>query len=399
MLLLDVPTMLLMTTAAALTMAVALLAVRPERREGLSLWAAGLTLSAATYVLYALRGAVSDWLSVVLANVLLSGSLAMVLAAVHQFQGRALPWRRMLVPVLAVALLFAWFIDDYRARIMAASVVLPLQIGMVLWSLWRYQPPEPKGGIALLSAGLVLEAVLIVMRGAIAATHAIPLQGIMQADAMQSVTFMAAFVVVVLASLGFILMAKERSDADNRYHASHDALTGLANRRFLIQTLTRDLARAVRLQEHYAVLMVDIDHFKAVNDTHGHPVGDEVLQHVAGLLRARLRAQDLVGRSGGEEFLVLLPGASPQGALQVAESLRASVAQSPLHLGGRDIGVSVSIGVCSALAQPGDDWSQLVQRADQALYAAKQGGRNRVECVALRPEGASARLAAQTAQA
>lgn len=399
MLLLDVPTMLLMTASAALTMAVSLLAVRPERREGMGFWAAGLALSAVTYVLYALRGTAPDWASVVLANVLLSGSTAMVLAAVHQFQGRVLPWRRMLLPVLAMALLFVWFIDDYRARIMTASVVLPLQLGMVLWSLWRHRPPEPKGGIALLTVALVLEVLLIVLRGAIAATHAIPLQGIMQADAMQSVTFMAAFVVVVLASLGFILMAKERSDADNRYFASHDALTGLANRRFLIQTMTRDLARAVRLREHYAVLMVDIDHFKAVNDTHGHPVGDEVLQHVAGLLSARLRAQDLVGRSGGEEFLVLLPGTSPQGALQVAESLRASIEQSPLPSGSRTIGVSVSIGVCSARPQPGDDWGQLVQRADQALYAAKQGGRNRVECVALRPDGVSARLAAQTAQA
>ena len=117
---LDVPTMLLMTAAASLTMAASLGAVRPGRREGISLWALGLMMHTSTYVLYALRGLVSDWASIVLANTLLSGTFAMVLAAVHQFQGRALPWRRMAVPVAATALLFAFFIDDYRARIVRA---------------------------------------------------------------------------------------------------------------------------------------------------------------------------------------------------------------------------------------------------------------------------------------
>ena len=122
----------------------------------------------------------------------------------------------------------------------------------------------------------------------------------MQGNAMQSITFMAAFVVVILSSLGFILMGKDRSDADNRYFAAHDALTGLVNRRSLIMALERDVARAVRLREPYAVMLVDIDHFKFVNDSHGHLAGDSVLRHVADLLRTRLRAQDLVGRYGGK---------------------------------------------------------------------------------------------------
>ena len=189
---LDVPTMLLMTAAASLTMAASLGAVRPARREGISLWALGLMMHTCTYVLYALRGLVSDWASIVLANTLLSGTFAMVLAAVHQFQGRALPWRRMAVPVAATALLFAFFIDDYRARIVTAGVVPPLQLGMVLWSLWRERPAASLRGATLLSVGLVMEVLLLGVRGMLAATRDIPVEGLMQGNAMQSITFMAA---------------------------------------------------------------------------------------------------------------------------------------------------------------------------------------------------------------
>ena len=165
---------------------------------------------------------------------------------------------------------------------------------------------------------------------------------------MQSITFMAAFVVVILSSLGFILMGKDRSDADNRYFAAHDALTGLVNRRSLIMALERDVARAVRLREPYAVMLVDIDHFKFVNDSHGHLAGDSVLRHVADLLRTRLRAQDPVGRYGGEEFMVLLPHTPLGGALELAETLRRAVERLPCVGGGKEIPVTVSIGVAEA---------------------------------------------------
>lgn len=357
--------------------------MRPERREGIGLWALGLVLHAVTYLLYGLRGQVSDWASVVLANTLLAGAFALILAAVHQFQGRALPWRRMALPVLATALLFAVFIDDYRARVIAAGVVLPLQLGMALWSLWRPHPPAPLRGAALLTVGLVAQVLLLTVRGGLVAVHGIPAQGLLQASAGQSVTFMAAFVVVVLASLGFILMTKDRADADNRHVAAHDALTGLANRRSLIAALDRDVARTVRTRESYALMMLDIDHFKAVNDGHGHLAGDQVLCHVAGLLRARLRAQDMVGRYGGEEFLALLPDTLLGGALELAESMRQAVAQTPCMYEGRAITVTVSIGVCGGRLEPADGWDMLIHTADQALYAAKAAGRDRVECAAL----------------
>lgn len=380
---LDVPTMLLMTAAASLAMAGSLAAARPRRSEGTGLWALGLLLHAATYVLYALRGTVPDWASIVLANMLLAGTFALVLGAVCRFRGQALPWARMLVPVVATTALFAVFIDDYRVRIMVAGILGPVQIGLVLWALWRPQPPAQLRGAWLFTVGAGLQLLLLAVRGMQAAAHAIALDGLMRGTPMQSFVFMAAFVVVILTSLGFILMAKDRADADNRYFAVHDELTGAANRRALTQALDRDVARAVRAGESYALMMLDIDHFKAVNDTHGHHAGDRVLCHVAAVLRARLRAQDLVGRYGGEEFMLLLPNTTLDGAAALAETLREVMAQTPCLHEGRAIAVTVSIGVCGARLENANGWDRLIQAADQALYRAKAAGRNRVECADL----------------
>lgn len=382
-LVLDVPTMLLMIAAASLAMAGSLAAARPQRSEGTGLWALGLMLHAATYVLYTLRGTVPDWASIVLANMLLAGTFALALGAVCQFRGQALPWARMLVPVAAMAVLYAVFIDDYRARIMVAGTLAPLQIGLVLWALWRPQPLAQRRGAWLFTVGAGLQLLLLAVRGMQAAAHAIPLDGLMRGTPMQSFVFMAAFVVVILTSLGFILMTKDRADADNRYFAVHDELTGAANRRALTQALDRDVARAVRAGESYALMMLDIDHFKAVNDTHGHHAGDQVLCHVAAVLRARLRAQDLVGRYGGEEFMLLLPNTTLGGAAALAETLREVMEQTPCLHEGRSIAVTVSIGVCGAHLENANGWDRLIQAADQALYRAKAAGRNRVECADL----------------
>ncbi|MBS0493628.1 MAG: GGDEF domain-containing protein [Proteobacteria bacterium] len=376
---LDVPTMLLMTAAASATMALSMAAVQPQRREGMGLWALALVLHTATYVLFSLRGSVSNWASVVLANTLLAGTFALALAAVHQFHGRALPWWRMALPVLIMAALFVRFMDDYRACVIAAGVVLPLQSGMALWSLWRPKAPAQLRGALLLTAGLGLQGLLLAARGVLAATYSIATEGLLRTGGAQSITFVAAFVVVILATLGFIFMSKDRADAHNRYVAAHDVLTGLANRRTLMLAAERDMARAVRMREPYALMMVDIDHFKAINDGHGHQAGDQALCHVAELLRARLRAQDLVGRYGGEEFLALLPATALPDAVALAEALRGAVEQSHCTHEGRSIAVTVSVGVCGGRPRRANEWETMLRCADQALYAAKAGGRNRVE--------------------
>ena len=160
--------------------------------------------------------------------------------------------------------------------------------------------------------------------------------------------------------------------------ATTDPLTGVANRRRFIEELEMELARIRRFGRPAALLMVDIDHFKSVNDTHGHAVGDAVLQHLAELSRHRLRAIDLFGRLGGEEFGILLPGTDAAGAWKCAESLRRHVAETPLQSSRGAIPFTVSIGL--TVFESGDDAPDgILARADAALYRAKLGGRNRVE--------------------
>jgi len=160
-----------------------------------------------------------------------------------------------------------------------------------------------------------------------------------------------------------------------------DPLTGAYNREFLDQRLPRLIDAADQCGEPIAVAMVDIDHFKQVNDQFGHAVGDQVLADVAGRLRAAIRAGDLLVRYGGEEFLALLPGAGRERALEIAERMRARLDDDPIVADGRAHAVRISVGVAE-FRRGVDSPAELIRRADEALYAAKRSGRNRVEVAA-----------------
>ncbi|MGB7148452.1 MAG: sensor domain-containing diguanylate cyclase [Terriglobales bacterium] len=165
---------------------------------------------------------------------------------------------------------------------------------------------------------------------------------------------------------------------ETEYRASHDFLTGIHNRSGIMDLLKREASRCKRTHQQMGLLIVDIDHFKAVNDTYGHPVGDEVIKQLALKIAAALRPYDSVGRLGGEEFLVLLPSCALSEAAAVAERLRLSVGADKLVVGQLTIPVTVSVGV-STLEGPAADVEAALQTADSALYAAKNNGRNRVE--------------------
>lgn len=161
-----------------------------------------------------------------------------------------------------------------------------------------------------------------------------------------------------------------------RYQATHDDLTGLWNRAMVRSHLTAEMSRGKRAGKPVAVVLADLDHFKKVNDTYGHPAGDTILREAAARMRMALRAYDSIGRYGGEEFLIVLPGCSSEAAVVAAERARVCVA-SPVHVADTDIPLSVSLGVASTATAP-EDPDALIQAADEALYRAKAGGRNRV---------------------
>ena len=209
----------------------------------------------------------------------------------------------------------------------------------------------------------------------------------------------ALFALLISALIAFSLLGLDRLLRAIRTNqqqltrlATTDALTGLANRRHLLAELEKELRRTSRSGRPLSVLMIDLDRFKGVNDRHGHAVGDAVLVAVAARCLARLRAIDLCGRVGGEEFVVLLPEADARGATITAERLCADLAETPIDTAGGPLRVTISIGVAThqphgpqpdeAAADETGRAQLLLQRADDALYRAKAGGRN---CVRAAP--------------
>jgi diguanylate cyclase (GGDEF)-like protein len=163
-----------------------------------------------------------------------------------------------------------------------------------------------------------------------------------------------------------------------REQATHDCLTGLLNRGAILETLDKELSRASREGRPLSLLMLDLDRFKQINDAHGHAAGDAVLREAAQRMKAAVRGYDSVGRCGGEEFLIVLPGCDGAGAIAQAERIREIIAAPPVADGSRSIPMTCSIGAASRSLPAVEDADGLLREADLALYRAKDGGRNRV---------------------
>lgn len=170
-------------------------------------------------------------------------------------------------------------------------------------------------------------------------------------------------------------------DQARELEAGRDVLTRLLNRKFLPVVLGKEVLYSRQSGNSFGLLMIDVDHFKSINDTYGHDAGDLVLQHIAGILSSNIRGGDYTFRLGGEEFLVILVDITPEKAMQVAEKLRNIIANEAFHLPpDKEIALTVSLGVAVYNGHP--DYQTLLQRADKALYQAKNSGRN---CCILSP--------------
>jgi diguanylate cyclase (GGDEF)-like protein len=191
--------------------------------------------------------------------------------------------------------------------------------------------------------------------------------------------------VILMVAIGMTIVAK--SEHRLRWEAMTDPLTGLLNRRRFLELSNREEDRSRRYDLPFSVLMVDIDHFKRINDGHGHPVGDRVIQALADICTKALRPHDILARFGGEEFVLTLPQTPADGAYIVAERIRRMVEVCAVETDNASVGFTVSIGMSSY--EKGQRFDQVVARADQALYEAKHGGRNRVVGLPPEPRGAT----------
>ena len=193
----------------------------------------------------------------------------------------------------------------------------------------------------------------------------------------ESMAYIAGYLLLIVNGFGFILMSKQRDDARMERLATTDDLTSLLNRRAFFARADAARLLALRQRQPITLLMLDIDHFKQLNDRFGHATGDEALVKFAATCSDALREHDILGRLGGEEFALALPGTDLDGALLAAERLRQGVLDTRLLTCGNSYTMTVSIGV--VLIDPEEDLPDALARADHALYEAKRNGRNRVE--------------------
>lgn len=378
-----IPTLFLTIITVGMVLSVSVGVVAHVReRDGMLYWSAGLAVHTLAYVLFSLRGQIPELLSVVLANTFLAASLASFTEGLYQFFRVRPPRWKIWTPVAVVAVSFVLLLDDLSLRVTVSGVILSSQCFFALWFMGTQQRATAGRGKYFLVLGLGIVATTLLFRAVSAATGSgLALTALTDANPLQTVTFMGALISMMLLSIGFVLMSKDRADAMNRMLASQDALTGLANRRTLNEALQAEAARAARSGQALSVALMDVDYFKPYNDHYGHQAGDVCLQRIARQLEAGAhRAGDLAARYGGEEFLLILPNTDAAAALKLAHGVRSSIeAQAIAHAASPLGRVTVSIGLATLDQASYKDPQSLLRAADQALYRAKQAGRNQVQ--------------------
>lgn len=257
---------------------------------------------------------------------------------------------------------------DLRVRLVLASVgpaVFFLLGARVMWAHARGYPARQLFAVLCAGHGLFLLGRPGLFR--LGANHL---------EVVSVVVLVESIVALNILGFSILMLVNEHVTTALRRLAESDSLTGVFNHRAFIGFLGKAIGVEARLNRCPPVLLIDLDHFKQVNDTWGHQTGDEVLRHFVAVASACLRQGDVLGRLGGEEFAVFLPLASEAEATQVAERLRAQIAAQPLQTARGPVALSVSIGV--AQGRPGESAEAVLGRADQAMYRAKAAGRNRV---------------------
>jgi len=350
------------------------LALLDESRQAVGHWVGFMGLLCAGLVLAALRGEPRLWWAYNGTNALTVIGFVLMRRGTERFMGLPSSDREQVLLALPTLALLAWLgpgRDDAPLRIVVTYAVQAWILARTLWTVrpaLRHEFGRPSMlGIVVPGALLVGMLVLLGLRQVAAWPEPTEMQVSQAANVAVMLSYLAGS---ALFSFGFLTMVTKRLVARLREASMRDALTGLFNRRAMNDALQRAWLRHRRTREPLAALVIDLDHFKRVNDTAGHAAGDAVLVQVGALLSRQLRGEDAVGRAGGEEFWLVLPDTPAEDAMALAERLRRQMAESGL-------GVTCSIGV--ALSEQGDtDAGQVIARADAALYRAKEAGRNRV---------------------
>lgn len=355
----------------------------PVTVRGAGRWSLGFVLLAAAGLVRAMLhglGSAAEW---VLPVALAQGGLIAIAAGLFQLHGLVYRIWFWGAPLAMAVLGLLWFtlVEPrlWGCVLVSAATTLAL-LGPIVWQITQ----APQGGRARRFSDYwaSIGALLPLLLALVLATWVVWSDGehfAANASGMLARGAWGGCVGMAWLGSGLILLSYDRLKDELEYLVSHDVLTGAYSRRGFVDLAEAEVSRALRLSRSVAVLMIDLDRFKLVNDYYGPDVGDTVLKRFVEIANSVMRREDIVGRFGGEEFVVLLPETPPTAARVVAERIRVAVAASRVVVGGRNIRFTVSVGIANVVA--GVSMDDLLAQADSAMRLAKSRGRNRVETV------------------
>jgi len=372
-------------TGLMVALAMTLLGADHRLEAGFGAWRSGLAIHGTSMLAFGLRPAINDVVSIFATTGLGSLALLVLLAAANRLRGRRSSLRPPAAIVVVAMVLIAWYTlgdPNPSARVAVNGAVVIMLQALILAALVGGRSEERSAAFDLLLsstavglAGNLLRAYDVLL-GSGAGPHEATGIGLLQLLAIGGF-YVGSGVSVVGIFEARARRGLERVRDELEALASTDHLTSLANRRAFTARLEEEVQRARRYGRPLALVLLDVDDFKAVNDRYGHPTGDLVLQHLADMLFDEVRSSDMAARIGGEEFALILAETGRNEARELADRLRERVEASPLR-GERvaePLGITLSLGVCERNAD--DDSDTMLRRADRALYQAKNGGRNR----------------------
>lgn len=379
----DLSTLLLALATADLMLAAALwLGASQRLRDGLSHWAGSLVLRGVGLGLLASQGHHPGG-ALAVGAALLALSMTLQAAALLEFDRKPIAaWVHTAV-LAGVAIPLQLLEGDAASSVIFGGVVLGTLFLVMAAISAQLRAPQGSRSRGILVASFATAGVACLLRGMGAAVFANPGGDFQNPQGFSAATFLAVFAAAIASTFAFLVLHKERAQAEARRLATIDPLTGAYNRSTFHEIAERELSRARRAGQPLSILMLDIDHFRAINEQHGHRVGDEVLRKFADVVRSAMRKEDMLVRYGGEEFLVMLSAVPGPGAVVVAGRIRRYVAGEPIEAAGHKFQVTVSVGVAARLDEGPESIDALLDRADAALALAKERGRDRVVALSL----------------
>jgi diguanylate cyclase (GGDEF)-like protein len=348
--------------------------------EAARFWTGSAFAGAAGAALASLRVVADSLLPLLAGGTVLIFAACLAAMGIKRFYDQPVTWRgTALITGLSFAGLsfFIFAYDSSSMRVLIYSVAQSLPLALTLKLLLSRRDGRQNPGARLAGTVAILIVAIYALRVAGNLLHIGGEFSFIQFSPLQSALFLILIFLSMAWNFGFLLMAIDRLRNEVADLALLDDLTGVANRRHLLQRLTEECARSERGGEPFALLVIDLDGFKRINDTHGHAAGDACLQHFTLMAQTRLRPGDMLARTGGDEFCIVLPASTLREGAMIARRVLDVCREDAEACVGADIPIAISIGVAQWSREIGPFPDRLIAAADHALYAAKNDGKNR----------------------